>query len=196
MSEEVIDPNMEIEGTNDMGGFELPPEGNIENGTGKVMVFTGEIKECGKDKKSLGFELGWDGDLSQKARIFIKTTSPQGLKRFVGLGTCSGVFKKINEKRIRAGKTPILSEKGGIKPKVLQAPNFHEQLRQEIEGCKILCTITHSKAKDWTDEEGVEHEGLPQANIKTIAPVGSVSKATKAATETVGAAGSDDDWDE
>jgi CDGSH-type Zn-finger protein len=185
-----------------MGGFELPPLGNITDGTGTVMVFSGEIKVCGEDEKSLGFELGWDEDDSQKARIFIKTTSPQGLKRLMGIGTQSGVFEKINAKRVKAGKKPILSDKGTVKTKILQDAKFHEQLRQEIEGCKILCTITHSPAKPYEDKvSGEMKEGFPQANIGKIAAPGSVKKSTKAATEESGGGGGgsgsdDDEWED
>ena len=71
----------------------------------------------------------------------------------------------------KAGKKSILSDTGTVKTKILQDPKFHEQLRQEIEGCCVLCAITHSPAKPYTDEEtGEEKEGFPQANIGKIAP--------------------------
>lgn len=198
-TEKELDPNEEIDGTDDMGGFELPPVGDISKGTGTLMVFSGEIKNCGENDKSLGFELGWAEDPSQKARIFCKTTTPQGLGRIVGIGKTSGVFAKINAKRIAAGKSAIMSEDGKVKTKILQEPKFHEQLRAEIEGLQVICTITHSKATPYTDKvTGEEKEGFPQANIGKIAAPGSQIKATKAATTQAAGtdAGSNEDWEE
>jgi CDGSH-type Zn-finger protein len=204
MSTEELDLNAEIEGTEDMGGFEMPPEGNIEEGTGVLMEFTGEIKPCGEDDQSLGFELAWIDNPSAKARIFCKTTTNQGLGRIVGIGNASGVFKKIDAKRTKAGKSGILSEKGTVKTKILVEPKFQEQLRQEIEGCVVLCSISHSEAKPYTDKDGVEKEGFPQANInkitspKTVKKTATAKATSKAAdTESSGSDKADnDDWDE
>ncbi len=198
---EVLDPNAEIMGTDDMGGFELPPVGDIKDGTGVIMVFTGEIADCGENNQSLGFELGYVDDPSRKARVFCKTTTSQGLSRIVGLGKNSGVFKKINDKRVKGGKTSILTANGGVKTKILQDAKFHAQLRAEIEGCTLLCTITHSDAKPYTDKEtGEEKEGFPQANITKTAPADAkaATKATaKGATVTPDAAGGDEEeWEE
>jgi hypothetical protein len=91
-----------------------------------------------------------------------------------------------------------MSENGTVKTKILQEPKFHEQMRAEIEGLQILCTITHSKATPYKDKEtGEEKEGFPQANIGKIAAPGSVEKSTKAATEAGGTdAGSNEDWED
>ena len=188
MSNETLDPSQEIGGTDDMGGFELPPEGNIKDGNGTGMEFTGEIKVCGEDDKSLGFELAWIEDDSRKAKIFCKTITTQGLSRIVGIGQASGVFDKINTARLAAGKSSILSEKGTVKTKTLQNAQFHEQMRQEIKGLRILCTITHSDAKPYKDKiSGEEKEGFAQANIGKIAPYTGKGQAA----QTAGSAGSD-----
>jgi hypothetical protein len=190
MSEKTLDPNAEIDGTDDMGGFELPRLGNIKEGTGVLMEFTGEIPNCGENDLSLGFELAEADDPSKKAKIFCKTTTNQGLSRIVGIGKDSGVFKKINDKRVAAGKKSILSETGTVKTKILQDKKFHEQLRAEIAGCKILCTITHSPAKPYEDKESGEmKEGFPQANIGKIAA--SDAKQGTANATTTAAANSD-----
>ncbi len=192
-----LDPNEEIGGTDDMGGFELPPVGNIKDGTGTLMEFTGEIKECGEDDNSLGFALVWAEDSSRKANIFCKTTTSQGLNRIVGIGKSSGVFEKINAKRVKAGKTAILSEAGTVKTKILQDAKFHEQLRAEIEGCQILCNITHSPAKPYTDKvTGEEKDGFPQANIGKIAAPGDAPKKAGKAASTEKSSGDDDEWEE
>ncbi len=186
MSTQELDPNAEIGGTNDMGGFELPPVGDIKDGTGTAMEFTGEIKVCGEDEKSLGFELGWIEDEARKAKIFCKTITTQGLSRIVGIGQASGVFEKINASRLAAGKSAILSDKGTVKTKTLQNASFHEQLRQEIKGLRILCTITHSDAKPYKDKVTQEEkEGFAQANIGKIAPYAGKGQAA----QTAGSAG-------
>ncbi len=195
MTEEHIDENEELEGTDDMGGFELPPVGNIDKGTGVLMEFTGEIKECGENNESLGFELCSVDNPGAKARIFCKTTSTSGLKRIIGIGKNSGLFDKIEKKRKKAGKKSILGPKGGVVPKILRDSKFQDQMRNEIEGCTVLCTITHSEAKPYTDKEtGEEKEGFPQANIGKIATPGKQKKAEAKApagedTE------SDNEWD-
>ena len=181
MSDKTLDPNEEIGGTDDMGGFELPRLGNIKEGTGVLMEFSGEIPNCGENDLSLGFELGEADDPAKKTKIFCKTTTNQGLSRIVGIGKDSGVFKKINDKRVKAGKKSILSESGTVKTKILQDKKFHEQLRQEIAGCQILCTITHSPAKPYVDKDGEEKEGFPQANIGKIAPADAKQGTAKAA---------------
>jgi len=204
-TEREVDPNEEIGGTTDMGGFVLPPEGNVKEGTGTLMEFTGEISECGPDKKSLGFELGWAEDLSQKAHIYIKWTSPQGLARLVGIGQQSGLFDKIDKKRAEKGKKPIQSEKGTVKSKILMDPVFHEQMRSEIEGLQVLCSITHKPAEPYTDKEtGMEKEGFPKADIGMLVNPKNAPKATqktenaKAATSApdAGESDADDDWED
>ncbi len=199
MTERELDANEEIGGTDDMGGFELPPPGNISEGTGQLMEFTGEITDCGEDKTSLGFELEWAEDPSRKAWIYCKTTTQAGLTRIVGLGTNSGVFDKIDKKRKKANKKAIRSDEGKVVVKILKDPKFHAQLRQEIAGCQILCSITHSPAKAYKDKEtGEEKEGFPKANITKIAAPGKAAK--KAAAPDASASGGgtsdkEDDWD-
>ncbi len=195
MSEENIDLNEELFGTDDMGGFELPPTGNIDQGTGVLMEFTGEIKECGENEESLGFELGYVENPSAKARIFCKTTSKAGLQRIIGIGKNSGVFDKIETKRKKAGKKSILSAEGGIIPKILVDKKFHAQLRAEIEGCTVLCTITHSEAKPYEDKDGNTKEGFPQANIGKIGKPGSQKKAVKTAEKKDDGADDNSEWE-
>jgi len=200
---DTLDKNAEIDGSEDMGGFSLPPEGNIAKGSGVLMEFTGDITLCGEDKDCLMFDLCYTDDPSAKARIFCKTSTQAGLSKIVGIGRDSGVFNKIDKKRISQNKAPIQSADGKVKVKILTDSKFHEQLRKEIAGCTILCTITHSEAKPYTDKEtGEEKEGFPQANISKIAP--SNSKAAPTLSEApVGTSGkvvqegqgSDDDWD-
>jgi hypothetical protein len=165
-----LDPNAEIEGTNDMGGFELPRLGKISEGTGVLMEFTGEIK-LSKKGNGLIFHAGDADDSSRKATIYCGIKDNRGLSQIVGIGKASGVFEKINVKRLAAGKKSILSEKGTVKTKLLQNAKFHEQMRAELEGCRVLCDITHSPATPYKDEDtGEEKEGFPQANIGKIVP--------------------------
>lgn len=189
-TEKELDPNAEIDGTDDMGGFELPRLGNIKAGTGVLMEFTGEIK-LSKKENGLIFHAGDADDLSRKATIYCGIKDNKGLSQIVGIGKASGVFEKINTKRVAAGKKSILSATGTVKTKILQDAKFHEQLRAEIEGCRVLCDITHSPAKPYTDEEtGEEKEGFPQANIGKIAPA-DTKVDTKAATASKAGAASE-----
>jgi hypothetical protein len=194
-----LDPNAEIEGTEDMGGFELPRCGNIKAGTGVLMEFTGEIK-MSKKGNGLVFHAGDADDTSKKATIYCGIKDNKGLAQIVGIGKASGVFAKINAKRLAAGKSSILSEKGTVKTKTLQNEKFHEQMRDEIGGCRVLCDITHSPATPYTDDDGVEKEGFPNANIGKIAPADTKQVAPakaaagdKAASETALA---DDEWED
>jgi CDGSH-type Zn-finger protein len=192
--EKQLDPNAEIEGTEDMGGFELPRVGSMKGGDPVLMEFTGEIK-LSKKENGLIFHAGDADDLSRKATIYCGIKDNKGLSQIVGIGKASGVFEKINTKRVKAGKKSILSESGTVKTKILQDAKFHEQLRQEIEGCRVLCDITHSPAKPYTDEDtGEEKEGFPQANIGKIAPADAkVEGKTKAAAGSDTAPDGDDD---
>jgi CDGSH-type Zn-finger protein len=162
----------EIEGSEDMGGFTLPPEGNIAKGSGVLMEFTSEIKSCVSDegKKGLLFNVVYCDDPSARAMIYCSLETQSGLAKIVGIGRDSGVFDRIDKKRIAQSKTPIQSADGKVKVKNLTNEKFHEQLRKEIEGCSILCTINHTEAKPYKDKDtGEEKEGFPQANISKIA---------------------------
>jgi hypothetical protein len=161
----------EIGGTDDMGGFTLPPIGSIAKGNGVLMCFTGEITVCGEDDSGLLFELEYADDPSAKAKIYCKTTAQAGLSKIVGIGRDSGVFDKIDKYRISNNKKPIQSSEGKVKAKTLMDPKFMNQMRKEIVGCSVLCTITHSPAKPYEDKEtGEMKDGFPQANISKIAP--------------------------
>lgn len=199
MSEgKALDPNAEIEGTEDMGGFELPRCGNIKAGTGVLMEFSGEIK-LSKKGNGLVFHAGDADDTSKKATIYCGIKDNKGLSQIVGIGKASGVFEKINAKRIAAGKKSILSDTGTVKTKILQDAKFHEQMRAEIEGCRVLCDITHSPATPYTDDDGVEKEGFPNANIGKIAPADTkqVAPAKAAAGEAASKeTAPDDEWED
>ncbi len=201
MSEtKALDPNAEIDGTDDMGGFELPDCGKIKDGTGVLMEFSGEIK-LSKKGNGLVFHAGAADDTSKKATIYCGTKDNKGLSMIVGIGKASGVFEKINSKRIAAGKKSILSDKGTVKTKILQDPRFHEQMRQEIKGCQVLCDITHSPATPYIDEDtGIEKEGFPNANIGKIAPadtkVETPAKAAAATTAASDTAPDDEEWED
>lgn len=175
-----LNKNEEIDGSDDMGGFTLPPEGNITKGTGVKMEFTGEIKSCvsKESKKGLLFDLVYYDDPSARARVYCSIDSQPGLAKIVGIGRESGVFNKIDKKRIAQNKTPIQSSDGKVKVKILTDLKFHEQLRKEIAGCTIICTINHTEAKPYVDKEtGETKEGFPQANISKIAAdIGKTSK--------------------
>ena len=195
-----LDPNAEIDGTDDMGGFELPRCGKIKDGTGVLMEFTGEIK-LSKKGNGLIFHAEDADDLNKKATIYCGTKDNKGLSQIVGIGKASGVFEKINAKRLAAGKKSILSETGTVKTKILQEPKFHEQMRQEIVGCKVLCDITHSPAKPYIDDEtGEEKEGFPNANIGKIASADTkVETPAKAAVTSAAAteiAPDDEEWED
>ncbi len=197
-----IDPNALIMPTFNMGGFELPDKGSIKDGTGTLMIFTGEIKACGENESGLQFVAHQAGDESKIARIYCNTKANKGLSQIMGIGAATGVFGKIAEKRAAAGKKPICDANGASTAKVLQAPQFHEQLRKEIAGCKALCTIVHKPAKPYKDKEtGEEKEGFEQAEIKEVAPAGNSNQPTPATATTSNAAADiapddEDAWEE
>lgn len=168
-----LDDGMEIGGSDDMGGFTLPPEGNIAKGTGVVMEFTGEIKKCvsAEGKEGLLFDVVYIEDPSAKAKIYCSLENQSGLSKIVGIGRHSGVFDRIDKIRQANGKNPIQSPEGNVKVKILKDEKFHNQLRKEIVGNAVLCTITHSAATPYVDKDGVTKDGFPQANITKIAPV-------------------------
>lgn len=188
----------EIEASEDMGGFTLPPEGKISDGSGVLMEFTGEIKLCGEDKDCLQFVLAYIDDPSAMANIFCKTSTQSGLSKIVGIGRDSGVFDKIDKKRIAKSKDPIQSADGKVKVKILDDAKFHEQMRKEIEGCRILCTINHTEAKPYVDKDtGETKEGFPQANISKIAPPKAAKsvKTEKSEPSSSGDGGDDDEFE-
>ena len=161
----------EISSSDDMGGFTLPPEGNILKGTGVKMQFTGEIKDSKPDGKGLTFKLVYCDDPTARANIYCNNQQT-GLAKIVGIGKHSGLFDKIDKIRIARGKTPIQSANGNVTVKILMDSKFRQQMRKEIEGLAILCTINHTEAKPYKDEDtGEEKEGFPQANISKIASV-------------------------
>lgn len=196
----------EIGGTTDMGGFNMPPEGSIKDGTAVLMCFTGEIKVCGDEEDGLLFESEYADDPSAKCNMYCKVTTQAGLTKIVGIGLESGVFDKIDKIRIAATppKQPIQSDKGTVKVKILTGPKFMAQMRKEIVGCSVYCTITHSEAKPYVDKEGVTKDGFPQANISKIMSVkkykaskGGATSSSKPADDTAkeAASDSDDDFD-
>jgi hypothetical protein len=167
MSKDVLDPNEEILPTGDMGGYELPPLGSLADGKPTFMEFTGQITNCGENNMSLGFELVWVEDHTRKAYAYYKTTTKLGCSRILGMAVYSGALEKINNKRIAAGKQPIAK----VVPKIIQDKKFQEQLRQEIEGCVVACTVTHSPAEAYIDKEtGERKEGFAKANIVNVEP--------------------------
>lgn len=166
-----IDDAMDIEGTEDMGGFSLPPIGNIAKGTGVLMCFTGEITVCGDEEDGLLFEVEYAEDPSAKAKIYCNVTKQAGLSKIVGIGRESGVFDKIDKVRIAGGKKPIQSAEGAVKVKILTGPKFMNQMRKEIIGCSVYCTISHAEAKPYEDKNGITKDGFAQANISKIVSV-------------------------
>ena len=194
---ETLKANEEIGGNSDVGGFSLPPEGNIAKGRGVLMEFTGEIKLCGDAEDCLMFVLSYADDPSAKANIFCKVSTQAGLSKIVGIGRDSGVFDRIDKKRLKANKTPIQSSDGKVKVKVLTDPKFHEQMRKEIEGCSVLCSINHTEAKPYKDKDtGEEKEGYPNANISKIASAknGQVNAAQPSQKSSEGDDGDDDEF--
>ena len=195
-TEEKITDDMEFMPTDDMGGFTLPREGKISDGNGVLMEFTGEIKECGAEGLSLGFELAWCEDDSAKTSIYAKTTTSQGMTRIVGIGTHSGVFDKIDAARKAKGKQGIRTETGAVRGKVLKDPKFQAQLRKEIVGCKVLCDITHKPAEAYEDKKtGETKPGYPKAEVGRIAPAPKGAKAVVAEGEKAAAGSDNEDWE-
>jgi len=147
-------------GDGSMGGaFSLVPEGDIDEGTGIEMEFTGKIEPYGEEKDGLRFEACYVDDPSAKASIFCKMTEQRGLIKMLDIINSSGVAEKLR----KVGKLKSDPSKG-MSARILTDPKFHEQLKLSIEGCRILTTVKHSagtyKGKDVTN-----------ANINKIASV-------------------------
>lgn len=173
MTEE-LDPNGKVgSGDGSMGGnFSLPPEGDIDKGTGVLMQFTGVVEPAKKNPDNWGFEVAYIDDPNAKTRIYTDGTKQAGLIKRVDIGVMSGVFDRMDKKRAAQGKPGTRDEKGEVAIKTLTHPDFMEQLKTEIEGLRILCSIKHTPAKPYKDDDGVEKEGFPNANVNKIAAAG------------------------
>lgn len=163
---ENIDPNEKVGGGDgSMGGtFTLVPEGDIEKGTGILMEFTGkaEIVTNAKEEESLMVEANWVDDPTARCSVFCKLSEQTGLVKLVDIITLSGVDAKIKRKK------PDF-DSANLTGKLLTNPKFHDQLKNDIQGCRILATIKHSKGKDKNEVERT------YANINRIASTNNVA---------------------
>lgn len=153
-------------GDGSMGGaFTLVPEGDIDKGTGILMEFTGKVEMVTSkkdDSESLMVEAGWVDDPTGRSSVFCKLSEQTGLVKLVDIITLSGVDKKIKRKK------PDF-DSANLTGKLLVNPKFHDQLKNDLQGCRILATIKHSKTK----VDGVE---------KTYANINKIASAAKGAT--------------
>lgn len=161
-----VDPNEKVGGGDgSMGGtFALVPEGDIDKDTGILMEFTGKVETVtnAKDEESLMVEANWVDDPTARCSIFCKLADQAGLVKLVDIITLSGVDVKIKRKK------PDF-DSANLTGKLLINPKFHDQLKNDIQGCRILATIKHSKGKD---KNGVDRT---YANINRIASTNNVA---------------------
>jgi hypothetical protein len=139
--------------------FSLVPAGSIDEGTGIVMEFNGKIEPYGENKDGLRFELFYVDDPDARSSLFCKTTEQSGLILMLDIIVMSGVAEKLK----KIGKLKSDPSKG-LKAAVLKDPAFHEQLKISLQGCRVLCSVKHSKGKYKGNE-------VTNANISKIAPV-------------------------
>ncbi len=170
-----IDPNEKVSGgSGEMGGtFTLVPEGDIDKGTGILMEFTGkvEITENKQGEESLMVEANYVDDPTARCSVFCKLSEQTGLIKLVDIITLSGVDKKIKRKK------PDF-DSANLTGKLLTNPKFHDQLKNDIQGCKILATVKHSKGKDKNQVERI------YANINKIASTNNVAAKPTTSTGT------------
>lgn len=161
-----VDPNEKVSsGSGEMGGtFTLVPEGDIEKGSGILMEFTGkvEITENKKGEESLMVEAGYVDDPTARCAVFCKLSEQTGLTKLLDIITLSGVDVKIKRKK------PDF-DSANLTGKLLTNPKFHDQLKNDIQGCRILATVKHSPG---TDKEGNKRT---YANINRIASTNNVA---------------------
>ncbi len=170
-----VDPNKKVDGGDgSMGGaFTLVPEGDIDKGTGILMEFTGKVEMVTSkkdDSESLIVEAGWVDDPTGRSAIFCKLSEQTGLVKLVDIITLSGVDVKIKRKK------PDF-DSANLTGTLLQNPKFHDQLKNDIQGCRILATIKHSKTK----VDGVERT---YANINRIASTNNVAAKPESSADT------------
>lgn len=175
-----VDPNEKVGGGDgSMGGtFTLVPEGDaiLMEFTGKVEMVTSKKDDS---KESLMVEAGWVDDPTGRSAIFCNLEEQAGLVKLVDIITLSGVDVKIKRKK------PDF-DSANLTGKLLTNPKFHDQLKNDIQGCRILATIKHSKTK----VDGVERT---YANINKIASTNNVA-ATPTNAAGTGNAQEDSGW--
>lgn len=169
-----VDPNEKVDGGDgSMGGtFTLVPEGDIDKGTGVLMEFTGKVEIVTSkkdDSESLMVEAGWVDDPTGRSAIFCKLSEQAGLVKLVDIITLSGVDVKIKRKK------PDF-DSANLTGKLLTNPKFHDQLKNDIQGCRILATIKHSATK-------------VDGNDRTYANINKIASANNAATKSASSAG-------
>lgn len=176
-----VDLNEKVSsGSGEMGGtFTLVPEGDIDKGTGILMEFTGkvEIKENKKGEESLMVEANYIDDPTARCSVFCKLSEQAGLTKLVDIITLSGVDVKIKRKR------PDF-DSANLTGKLLTNPKFHDQLKNDIQGCSILATVNHSPG---TDKEGNKRI---YANINRIASTTLTNNVAAKPTSSAGTGGS------
>lgn len=162
----IVDLNEKVSsGSGEMGGtFTLVPEGDIEKGTGILMKFTGKVETVtnAKGDESLMVEANYINDPTARCSVFCKLSEQAGLIKLVDIITLSGVDVKIKRKR------PDF-DSANLTGKLLTNPKFHDQLKNDIQGCSILATVNHSPG---TDKEGNKRI---YANINRIASTASTN---------------------
>lgn len=147
-------------GDGNMGGFTTIPEGDhLMEFTGKVEMVTSKKD----DSESLMIEAAWVDDPSGRSSVFCKLSEQTGLVKLVDIIVLSGVDAKIKRKK------PDF-DSANLTGKVLNNPKFHEQLKNDIQGCRIIATIKHSKTK----VDGVE---------KVYANINKITSAKKGAVQ-------------
>jgi len=155
--------------------FSPVPEGD------QVMEFTGEINRWQSNPDGYSIGLEYVDDPTAKAAILCDLSRQDGLVKMLDAIRLSGVIDKL----VKKGKLDA-SAKQSIKAGTLRSEKFHEQLKVDLAGCRILATIKHSK-RTYTDKEGNEREGI-NSNVTKIqslngGPASQASTANKATDE-------------
>lgn len=190
MSEGLIMPT-----DRDMGGGSSSiPEGNLEEGTGKEVVFY-EVESgiSTKDNPFVKAHAHYIDDDFAKGYIYCALHQQIGLEKLVNIVCRSGVAERM-KKNGSMKKDPLK----GIPASVLLSSRFHEQLNISLPGCRVLATITH-QAVEFPDKETGKPVQYTKSVIGDIAAIGSV--ANKPVTNIPGSVtvpekpvSTDDDW--
>lgn len=159
-----VDLNETISRSDGNMGMEFPKVrvGDIENGSGVLVEFTGKVGMVQwqkKDGESLVIEASEVDEPLAKSSLWCNLESPEGLQKLVDIICYSGVVKKINRKRSDFTED-------SLKPELLKNSDFHKQLANDIQGCQILATVIISKDGKYANITKITSVNRPGATIE------------------------------
>ncbi len=146
------------DGSMDLGGKPLPPEGEFK------YIFNGVAEMCGNDGQSLRIEAVYslDPDNTKEVSCFCYLGAEKGLKSLMSIIVDSGVYKKLMAKNSNLPDP----KQGWDEDLVLKQPDFIKQLGVDLIGCEIMFT-TKNEEYEYEDKKGVKRTGS-NARVKFV----------------------------